>query len=87
MYCTERTQVDIPGALTATNGKYFKLAQNSVSGTYAPHTQSTKRCRIRVEYDKWLTDYRRQIDASVNAYNEYQKNKAYEAAYRKAASE
>lgn len=87
MYCTERTQVDIPGALTATNGKYFQLAQNSVSGTYAPHTQSTKRCRIRVEYDKWLTDYRRQIDASVNAYNEYQKNKAYEAAYRKAASE
>lgn len=87
MYCTERTQVDIPGALTATNGKYFKLAQNSVSGTYAPHTQSTKRCRIRVEYDKWLTDYRRQIDASVNAYNEYQKNKAYEASYRKAASE
>ena len=87
MYCTERTQVDIPGALTATNGKYFKSAQNSVSGTYAPHTQSTKRCRIRVEYDKWLTDYRRQIDASVNAYNEYQKNKAYEAAYRKAASE
>lgn len=87
MYCTERTQVDIPGALTATNGKYFKLAQNSVSGTYAPHTQSTKRCRIRVEYDKWLTDYRRQIDASVNAYNEYQKNKAYEAAYRKAAGE
>lgn len=87
MYCTERTQVDIPGALTATNGKYFKLAQNSVSGTYAPHTQSTKRCRIRVEYDKWLTDYRRQIDASVNAYNEYQKNKAYEASYRKAADE
>lgn len=87
MYCTERTQVDIPGALTATNGKYFKLAQNSVSGTYAPHTQSTKRCRIRVEYDKWLTDYRRQVDASVNAYNEYQKNKAYEASYRKAASE
>lgn len=87
MYCTERTQVDIPGALTATNGKYFKLAQNSVSGTYAPHTQSTKRCRIRVEYDKWLTDYRRQVDASVDAYNEYQKNKAYEASYRKAASE
>lgn len=87
MYCTERTQVDIPGALTATNGKYFQLAQNSVSGTYAPHTQSTKRCRIRVEYDKWLTDYRRQIDASVNAYNEYQKNKAYEASYRKAAGE
>lgn len=87
MYCTERTQVDIPGALTATNGKYFKLAQNSVSGTYAPHTQSTKRCRIRVEYDKWLTDYRRQVDASVDAYNEYQKNKAYEVSYRKAASE
>lgn len=87
MYCTERTQVDIPGALTATNGKYFQLAQNSVSGTYAPHTQSTKRCRIRVEYDKWLTDYRRQVDASVDAYNEYQKNKAYEASYRKAASE
>lgn len=87
MYCTERTQVDIPGALTATNGKYFQLSQNSVSGTYAPHTQSTKRCRIRVEYDKWLTDYRRQIDASVNAYNEYQKNKAYEAAYKKAANE
>lgn len=87
MYCTERTQVDIPEALTATNGKYFKLAQNSVSGTYAPHTQSTKRCRIRVEYDKWLTDYRKQVDESVNAYNEYQKNKAYEAAYRKAASE
>lgn len=87
MYCTERTQVDIPEALTATNGKYFKLAQNSVSGTYAPHTQSTKRCRIRVEYDKWLTDYRRQVDASVDAYNEYQKNMAYEAAYRKAARE
>lgn len=87
MYCTERTQVDIPGALTATNGKYFQLSQNKVSGTYAPHTQSTKRCRIRVEYDKWLTDYRRQVDASVDAYNEYQKNKAYEASYRKAASE
>ena len=87
MYCTERTQVDIPEALTATNGKYFRLSQNKVSGTYAPHTQSTKRCRIRVEYDKWLTDYRRQVDASVDAYNEYQKNKAYEASYRKAASE
>lgn len=87
MYCTERTQIDIPGALTATNGKYFQLSQNKVSGTYAPHTQSTKRCRIRVEYDKWLTDYRRQVDASVDAYNEYQKNKAYEASYRKAASE
>ncbi len=81
MYCTERTQVDIPGALTATNGKYFKLAQNPITGTYAPHTQSTKRCRIRIEYDKWLTDYKKQVDASIVAYNEYQKNKAYEAAY------
>ncbi len=87
MYCTERTEVDIPGALTATNGKYFQLAQNPVSGTYAPHTQSTKRCRIRVEYNKWLSDYRSQVDASVDAYNEYQKNKAYEASYRKAAAE
>ena len=81
MYCTERTEVDIPGALTATNGKYFKLAQNPVTGTYAPHTQSTKRCRIRIEYDKWLSDYRTQVDATIAAYNEYQKNKAYEAAY------
>lgn len=86
MYCTERTQVDIPGALTATNGKYFQLSQNSVSGTYAPHTQSTKRCRIRVEYDKWSADYKNQVDASVSAYNEYQKNKAYQSAYEDAAS-
>lgn len=86
MYCTERMQVDIPEALTATNGKYFQLSQNKVSGTYAPHMQSTKRCRIRVEYDKWSTDYKNQVDASVSAYNEYQKNKAYQSAYDDAAS-
>ena len=86
MYCTEKMQVDIPEALTATNGKYFQLSQNKVTGTYAPHMQSTKRCRIRVEYDKWLSDYRAQVEASVNAYNDYQQNKAYEASYRDAAS-
>lgn len=76
MYCTERIEVDIPGAMTATNGKYFQLQTNSVTGTYAPHVESTKRCRIRVEYDKWISDYQEQVNNSIKAYNTHQENSA-----------
>lgn len=86
MYCTERIQVDIPGAMTATNGKYFQLQTNAVSGTYAPHVESVKRCRIRIEYDKWIKDYQEQVDTAIENYNSYQENSAYYELYDYAVS-
>lgn len=90
MYCTERIKVDIPGAMTATNGKYFQLSQIDLGGgnyTYAPHVESVKRCRIRIEYDKWIKDYQEQVDIAIENYNSYQENSAYYELYKDAKKE
>lgn len=83
MYCTERIETEIPGALTATNGKYFQLTQTSY-GTYSPYVKSTKRCRIRVEYDKWINDYQEQVNTAIEQYNLYNENAAYHELYNDA---
>lgn len=82
MYCTERVTVDIPGAITATSGRYFTLSTTS-HGTKSPYIEGFKRCRIRVEYDKWLEDYETEVQKQVDAYNSYQENRAYELMYEK----
>ena len=93
MYCTEDLFAQIPGALTATNGKYFKLATYSIKlddGTVtvgdqeAPYVNSKKRCRIKVQYDAWLKDYQAEVDNSINQFNIYQENSASYELYQDA---
>ena len=85
MYCTERVSVEIPGAITATSGRYFKLKETSY-GTKSPYIEGYRRCRVRVEYDEWEKDYKAQVQKQVNAYNEFQKNEAYRLTYSSAST-
>ncbi len=83
MYCTERISVDLPGAITATSGRYFTLTTTQ-QGTKSPYIEGYKRCRILVHYDEWESDYGDAVQSQVDAYNDYQYNKAYELTYKDA---
>ena len=96
MYCTEDLFAQIPGALTATNGKYFKLATYSIKlndGTVtvgdqeAPYVNSKKRCRIKVQYDAWLKDYQAEVDNEIEQFNIYQENSASYELYQDAVDQ
>ena len=96
MYCTEDLFAQIPGALTATNGKYFKLATYSIKlndGTVtvgdqeAPYVNSKKRCRIKVQYDAWLKDYQAEVDNEIEQFNIYQENSAGYELYQDAVDQ
>ena len=96
MYCTEDLFAQIPGALTATNGKYFKLQSYSIKlndGTVtvgdqeAPYVNSKKRCRIKVQYDAWLKDYQAEVDNSIEQFNIYQENSASYELYQDAVDQ
>ncbi len=83
MYCTERLTLDVPGAITATSGRYFTLNTNPV-GTSSPYIDGYRRCRILVDYEKWEKDYGVQVDNQVLEYNLYQENRAKELMYEDA---
>ena len=97
MYCTEDLFTQIPGALTATNGKYFQLASYSIAlsdGTVtvsntqtAPYANSKKRCRIKVQYDAWLSDYQAEVDNEIEQFNIYQENSANYELYQDAVDQ
>lgn len=97
MYCTEDLFTQIPGALTATNGKYFQLASYSIAlsdGTVtvsntqtAPYANSKKRCRIKVQYDAWLSDYQAEVDNEIEQFNIYQENSANYEMYQDAVDQ
>lgn len=80
MYCTERVSVEIPGAITATSGRYFKLSTTS-HGTKSPYIEGFKRCRIIVDYQKWEKDYGKKVENQVDQYNTYQEKEAYRKMY------
>lgn len=83
MYCTERVSVEIPGSIAATSGRYFELTTTS-KGTKSSYIEGFKRCRIRIQYDKWEQDYYDTVQAQADAYNSFQKNKAKELMYEEA---
>ncbi len=80
MYCTERVSVEIPKPITAISGRYFKLTETS-HGTKSSYIEGFKRCRLIINYDKWEQDYYDIVKAEEEAYNDFQKNKAYELMY------
>lgn len=80
MYCTERVSVDVPGAITATSGRYFDLT-TTVQGTKSPYIEGYKRCRTIIDYDQWHQDYMTAVETEVEKYNEFQHNRAHELAY------
>lgn len=84
LYCTERIEVDVPGAITADSGRYFKL--NAVEGTEfrSPVIDGYRRCRVVVKYDKFESDYKAKVKELVNQYNQYQLNKDIYEKYTKA---
>ena len=84
MYCTERVQVNTPPSNTAVSGRYFILKTNSVSGTPWAHIEGVKRCRIRIEWDKWIKNYEEQVKKQINNYNSTQKERAREKVYNSA---
>ncbi len=83
IYCTERVTVDIPGAITATSGRYFDLTTTG-QGTKSPYIEGYKRCRTLIHFKKWQDDYRKQVEEQVRQYNLYQYNKIYELMYQDA---
>lgn len=83
MYCTERVSVDIPGAITATSGRYFDLT-TTVQGTKSPYVEGYKRCRTIIDYDTWHRTYLTAVKAEIDNYNLYQRNRAHELAYTEA---
>ncbi len=84
MYCTERISVDLPGAITATSGRYFTLTTTQ-QGTKSPYIEGYKRCRILVHYDEWIDDYETAVEGQVDAYNNYQQIEAEHIMYEEAA--
>lgn len=76
LYCTERVEIEQPGAITATSGRYFTLTKTS-AGTTSPHIMAYRRCRVTTDYKQWEKDYGDQVDLEVKYYNEYQEAIAY----------
>ncbi|MCH5166601.1 MAG: hypothetical protein J1F35_01790 [Erysipelotrichales bacterium] len=83
IYCTERVTVDIPGAVTATSGRYFELTTTSY-GTKSPYVQGFKRCRMQIHFKKWQDDYRKQVEEQVKQYNLYQEYRLKQYVYQEA---
>lgn len=83
MYCTERVSVEIPGSITAVSGRYFELTTTS-KGTKSPYIEGFKRCRVRVQYDIWESDYYNVVKKEISSYNDFQYNEAYKKMYEDA---
>ena len=83
MYCTERVSVEIPGALTAISGRYFKLAETS-KGTKSAYIEGYKRCRVVIQYQAWEEDYVSTVENQIESYNKFQEDKANELMYEDA---
>ena len=78
LYCTQRARIDIPGEVSAVNGRYFILKDQTVDvlsasvTTTGPVAQGFKRCRLRIKYVDWLKEYMQEIDNEITSYNNYQ---------------
>ena len=78
LYCTQRARIDIPGEISAVNGRYFILKEHTVDAisesitTTGPVAQGFKRCRLRIKYVTWLKEYMQEIDNEITNYNDYQ---------------
>ena len=83
LYCTERVTMEVPGAITATSGRYFKLTETS-RGTTSPYIEGYRRCRIKVYYDEWRDDYVEKVKNQVEQYNEFQRLSSMEKNYQDA---
>lgn len=83
IYCTERVTVDVPGAITATSGRYFDLT-TTAQGTKSPYVEGFKRCRTVIDYDQWHKDYMTAVEIEIEQYNKFQENRAHELAYNDA---
>ena len=81
LYCTQRARIDIPGEISAVNGRYFVLKDQTVDvlsasiNTTGPVAQGFKRCRLRIKYADWLKNYMQEIDNEITSYNNYQEFK------------
>lgn len=86
IYCTERVTVKIPGAITATSGRYFDLTKidTPYGETKSPFVEGFKRCRTLIHFKKWQDDYRKQVEEQVKQYNIYQENRLKELTYEDA---
>ena len=72
MYCTEKVTVDLPGAITATSGRYFTLTKNPKGTTTSPYITGTKRCRILTDMREWFNSYTAQVNQQVEYFNLFQ---------------
>ena len=82
IYCTERIKVEIPGKIEGVNGKYFDL--NGTSSIAGPQISGNYSCRNVIDYDRWVKEYYNQTNNAVNAYNQYQYDRARSDAYKQA---
>lgn len=80
MYCTERVSVEIPGAMTATSGRYFELSKTK-KDTTSPYIEGFKRCRVVVQYQSWEEEYVNTVEQQISDYNKFQEDKANELMY------
>lgn len=83
IYCTERVTVDVPGAITATSGRYFDLTKidTPYGETKSPFVEGFKRCRTLIHFKKWQDDYRKQVEEQVKQYNIYQEERLWDLIY------
>lgn len=81
LYCTERVRIHTPPAVTAKSGRYFTLELNGVGpgefNTTSPYIDGARRCRMKIYYDKWETDYINAVKEQVKQYNIYQEKAAH----------
>ena len=88
VYCTEKIEVTVPGAVASASGKYFKLDGK-------PHVYGEKRCRIKIDYRTLRAKYEKSVigrstdkensnlggtldkDGEVYWFNEYQREHSY----------
>ncbi len=83
LYCTERVTIEVPGAITAVSGRYFKLTETS-KGTTSPYIEGYRRCRVKIYYDEWRVKYVEKVTNQVNQFNEFQHQSQVKANYEDA---
>ena len=79
MYCTEKATVDLPGAITASSGRYFTLEKNPKGSTTSAYITGTKRCRILTDMELWFGEYNAQVQQQVSYFNLFQEYSAIKA--------
>lgn len=76
LYCTDTVTIDMPTSTQAGVFSYFTFKELDINGdkTTAPITSDYEACRVRMRFDRWISDYVTKVEKEISSYNDYQKD-------------